>query len=78
MAKVNVRAEVKFNRLRVYLNGAMHISIKFDDIVGVQSFIIDNYCHIEYYTKETVIESTYLRKDTWLRILKALEKINII
>lgn len=65
--------------LRVTISGLMHLSVKLDELVGIQSWIVSNASfRIEYYTKTGKITCEYDDKLKWITILKALQEIDII
>jgi hypothetical protein len=75
---MKVTAKVSNNHLRIHLDGVLHVSIDADEIVGVVSYKSCGYFHIDYYCGASTIETTYKHEDTWIAVLKELEKVNII
>lgn len=67
------------SNLRIKINGLLHLSIKLEDLIGIQSWIVSDskYC-IEYYTRGSKILCEYDNKKIWKYILEGIENIEII
>ncbi len=84
MKKVTVSIEKCISRLRIRINGQIHISMPYDEKgpnIIVHAYLIgsENYYNIDYTLSDgRVIESGYTRKDIFDNILLQLEKLNII
>ncbi len=76
--KIKVTATVKNNRLRIFMNKLLHLSVPADDVCGVHAYKSGGYFHIDYHVKDTTIECTYKQEEDWKAVLTELEKINII
>lgn len=77
MANVNVK--IVSDKLRVYIEGIVHLSINLPDLVGMQSYTYkEDRWHIDFYTKTTKIECWYTNKQIWEDILKCIDKIDLV
>jgi len=80
---VNVKVEQSYDRLRIRINGIIHLSFPYngkESKIIVQSYFTGNekYYTIEYNIDGQIIETGYTRKDIFIAILKELEDNNII
>jgi len=76
--KPKIKVETNYNSLRIFINGILHLSIKKNELISVQSWLIENLYIIEYTTKDTEILTEYVDRETWETILKGLVETNII
>jgi len=80
MLKIDLKLNKK--QIKVFIDNILHLSIKRDELIGIQSWIMgydDNRkYHIEYTTKTSVIESEYDKLEKWQAILKLLDENEII
>lgn len=74
MASVTVKRS--YERLKIYINGQLHIQIKLLDIVGFQSWIHgESEYFIEYYfSTRDKITTVYGQKELWSDVLKILDE----
>lgn len=74
-----IEIEVTFTRIRIKINGVIHLSLPQGDII-VQSWLIPNksYYAIEYYMGDSVVLCEYDNREIWECILKELENKNVI
>jgi len=66
--------------LKVYFNESLHLTLKLDDLIGIQSWIegdINKKYFIEYYLKDNSIQCEYNVIEKWLTILDLLDKENL-
>lgn len=76
---VNVSVKVVSNKLRVYINELLHLSIDISELVGIHSYTYnDDRWHIDFVTKTNVIECWYTKKDLWENILKGIDGIDLV
>ena len=73
-----VTSAVKNNRLRIRIDGLLHLSLRADDTVAVLSYKEGGYYHIDYYVGESCVESTYKSAEVWKDVLVELEKVDVI
>lgn len=74
-----VKVEVRHLSIRIYINDALHLLIKLENLIGIQSWINrkNNYS-IEYSMKDGAeILSEYDDLDLWKSILEQLDKIQL-
>lgn len=58
---------------RIFINGILHLSIKIEELVGVQSYKNEPTKYsIDYYLRTGIIKTEYDREDTWKGILLLL------
>jgi len=63
---------------KVYINGYLHLAVKKDEIMGFQSFAMDDVAYpfqIEIYTKFETITIEYDRVQKWKKMLQLMDKI---
>lgn len=78
---MNITSERKYEQLRVYINGVLHLHLKLLDLIGFQSWIHgSNEYYIEYTFKDnTKITSAYQSKNMWMEILQHLsDEITVV
>ena len=76
---MSVEVKIKYTHLRIYIDGLLHSSIKVDEIVGIQSYLHGKQkYYINYTTKTNTVETMYVKKCIWERILKQLDKLAIV
>lgn len=81
---VKVKVERSYDRLRVRINGIIHVSLPFreedSNNLIVHSYFIgkEKFFNIDYHINDQVIETGYTRKDIFTAVLKGLEDNNII
>lgn len=77
MAKVAVK--VFSDKLRVYINDLLHLSISIEELVGVESYSwSDDRWHIDFITKTNTIECWYTNKELWESILRGIDGIDLV
>lgn len=76
----NYDIDIKNNCVTLKINGTIHLMLRQDELIGVQSWIEgdndDKYC-IEYYTKSNTILCEYDDISKWKDILNMLDKITL-
>lgn len=76
----DIIVEVKDNQFKIYIDDLVHLLIKKDELIGVQSWILGDdtriYC-IEYTLKDKEILTEYNEIDKWKRILTLIDKNNL-
>jgi hypothetical protein len=74
MAKVTF--ERKYEQLRIYINGCVHIHLKLQDLIAFQSWVHGkSEFYIEYtYLGGTKVTSGYTEIEKWKSILKILDE----
>ena len=79
MDRPEIRVFTTLYHLRITINGLLHFSLKLDDLVAIQSWIVASGSYrIVYYTKTIEIVCEYDNRDNWQTILKGLCAIDII
>lgn len=79
MDNLGIQVFTTLYHLRITISGLLHFSIKLDQLIGIQSWIVSNSSfRIEYYTKTGKITCEYDDELKWTTILKGLELIDII
>ena len=75
-----IEVKIVHSKLRIYINGKIHLSIDIDKIIAFQSYFIGlESFNIDYYTTDNVmIDTQYTKKYIWDEILKGLDKITLI
>lgn len=65
-----------YERLKIYINGVLHLQLKLLDMVGFQSWIHgENEFFIEYYfSTRDKITTVYGDRDLWQKVLTLLDK----
>lgn len=77
--KIKVEVTIASDRLRVYLNDLLHLSISVADLVAIQAWKYGTYrFSIEYTLKTTSVETWYVTREIWEEVLRGLAKINLI
>jgi len=77
MSKINVK--VLSDKLRVYIDGILHLSINITELVGIQSYTwMDDRWHIDFITKTNKVECWYTNKNLWEEILKGIDGIDLV
>ena len=79
MKKRGTEFKVKVNdgTVKVYVNGILHVSIKRDVLISVQSWEVDGVYYIQYQTTSGGIMTDYDTADKWLAILKELDSVDL-
>ena len=67
----------KYEQLKIYINGLIHLNIKLLDLLGFQTWIHgEKEYFVEYYYKDgSKITTAYGEKDIWEKVLKIIEEI---
>lgn len=77
--KYNINIEE--NSVRIYINNILHLKLKQDELIGIQSWMFgygkSRKYHIELTTKTQTIELVYNLEDKWKSILDLLDKNNL-
>ena len=72
---ISITAERKYEQLRIYINGVLHLHIKLLDLIGFQSWIHGSNEHYIDYTFTTgKITSAYADRGNWISILRLLNE----
>lgn len=76
MKEETIKLELKDNRLRLIINGKIHLFLNnFSDFVGFQSWIGDNNrYYIEFYTKTQDFFTEYDTNEKWSAVLNLLNE----
>ena len=62
-------------RVKIYIDGFVFLSFNQIDFLGYYAFKDDtNLYGIDFYLKDTTIETSYKTKEVWLDILSVLDK----
>ena len=74
MAKITFKR--KYEQLRIYINGSIHLHLKLQDLIAFQSWIHGKQeFYIEYSYKDGAkVTSGYTEKEKWLKILEILDE----
>lgn len=74
-----IEIEVTFTRIRIKINGVIHLSLPQGDIKA-QTWLVPHksYYAIEYYTSDGEVLCEYDNREIWEGILKGLENKNVI
>lgn len=65
----------KYEQLKIYFNGLLHLHLKLNDLVGIQSWIHgEKEYYIEYTFKEGKVTSAYEDRGRWEEVLAILDK----
>lgn len=62
--------------IRIYINGLLHLAIKEENLVAIQSYVSGTdarYC-IDYILKDSYITSNYDTREKWQAVLKLLDE----
>lgn len=71
---MEVTCKRQYERLKVYINGQLHLHLKLLDLIGFQSWIHGDKEHfIEYYFASGKITTVYGNKEIWDKILDLLD-----
>ena len=75
----NISVKITLEHLRIYINEILHISIKLDEILGIQSWIHSKKSYkIEFYLKKSTILCVYDNFYKWKTILTGIDNLDII
>jgi hypothetical protein len=67
--------DVYNGRVKIYIDGFVYLSFNQIDFLGYYAFKDDTKLYgIDFYLKDTTIETSYKTKQVWLDILKLLDK----
>jgi hypothetical protein len=73
---LKIEIKTAHERVKIYFNGLLHLSIDITDGLSIQSWQEDwGMYYIEYYTKNVTILSHYDREECWIELLRQLDKI---
>ena len=62
-------------RVKIYIDGFVYLSFNQIDFKGYYAFKDDTKLYgIDFYLKDTIIETSYKTKEVWLAILNLLDK----
>ena len=62
-------------RVKIYIDGTVFLSFNQIDFKGYYAFKDDTSLFgIDFYLKDTIIETSYKTKDVWLKVLELLDK----
>lgn len=75
-----IKVKIHYTTLRIYIDNILHLSIKQEELIGFQSYIMGTQdFFIEFYMKNgPIIECKYTKKEIWIEILNQLDKITTI
>lgn len=75
MTKSRYALKVYNGRYKIYVDGLVMVSFNQIDFKGFYCFKDDHSLYgIDFYLKDTVIETSYKTKEVWLGILELLDK----
>lgn len=75
---MNIRAEISFASVRVYMGDLLHLDFRRDSYVGMQAWKYPGYWAIEIYCKDCApILAEYEREETWHAVLDALASVKL-
>jgi hypothetical protein len=63
--------------VKIYIDNVLHLSIKKDELIGIQSWKTDTMYCIEYTLKSSSILCEYVEKDLWINMLNMLDQSNL-
>jgi len=73
---MQIEIKTAHERVKVYFNNVLHLSIDITDGLAIQSWQEDTgMYYIEYYTKNVTILTHYDHKEHWIELLRQLDKI---
>lgn len=78
---INVKISVMDNQVKIYVNEIIHLLIKQDQLVGIQSWVSGNEYKtywIEYTLKTREILSNYEVPELWKEILIQIDKYEVL
>lgn len=76
---MSITVKVVSDRLRIFINDVLHLSLDISELVGIQSYHYGDYRFaIDYNMKTTLIETWYVNEEMWKDILAGLAKITIV
>ena len=79
MKETKIECVTTMTHLRVYIQGLLHLSIRLNDIEGIQSWIVsDKNYRIVYYMRGREIVSEYEKRSNWETVLSGLAAIDLI
>jgi len=66
------------DRLRVLIGGVMHLSVHLGELVCIHAYKWgeDRYC-IDYVLRTTKVETWYAEEETWTKILRGLNNLDL-
>ncbi len=67
--------KLDFDALRIYINDILHLNIRLSELLGIQSWQWPANFFIEYTSRGGTILTEYTNVDTWISILKQLDKL---
>jgi hypothetical protein len=78
MSDFEVNVETTYETIRIYVNELIHVLIKRDEFVGIQSWGDGGgkWC-IAFYTKTGIITTEQDSREKWESILRALKNITL-
>ena len=72
---MDITAKRKYEQLKIYINGSLHLHLRLLDLIGIQSWIHgENEYFIEYYFTTGKITTVYGDKELWVKMLDAVDK----
>lgn len=72
---VEITSKSEFNRIKIYINNLIHISIPKDNNTKIQSWYEDKTLYkIEIYNSKHLDEYHYEKYEIWSDVLKELDK----
>ncbi len=77
MTKLKFTAKTDDNHFKVYINGLIHLCIKTDDIIGIQSWMEPDETsryYIKFYTKTANVVCKYNDLFKWKSMLQLIDK----
>lgn len=64
------------NVLKVHINKQLHLAIKRNELIGIQSYVDGNtrLFVIEYTTRSGIIKCEYVERDQWTNLCKQVDE----
>jgi hypothetical protein len=74
--KAKIRVVKNTKNIKIYISNSLHLSVKTNEFIGLQSWIDDDYFVIQYYFSDgTTITSEYDIQAKWEAILQQLDSV---
>ena len=72
-----ILVKIENGNLKILINNILHLQLKTEEFLGIQSYVKEKIYYIEFYFSNTMIEVDYNNEKLWVGILKQLNKIKI-
>lgn len=75
---MKIRTENKNGNIKIYVNDVLHVSFNIANLIGIQSYMTNNFYTIDLYMKGSmVILLEYGTMEKWIAVLAELNKIEL-